>query len=41
MTDRVFRLLEFIQGFMNDRRVVAVRENKRSSLERLEGSENM
>ena len=29
MTDRLFRLLEFIQGFINDRRVVALRESKR------------
>ena len=28
MTDRVFRLLEFIQGFINDRRVVDPSENK-------------
>ena len=29
MTDRVFRLLEFSQGFINDRRVVAPRESER------------
>ena len=28
MTDRMFRLLEFIQGFINDRSFVAPRESK-------------
>ena len=27
--DRVFRLFEFIQGFMNDKTVVAPRESKK------------
>ena len=29
MTDRVFRLLEFSQGFISDRRVVDPKESKR------------
>ena len=29
MTDRLFKLLEFIQDFINDRKVVAPRESKR------------
>ena len=43
MTDRMFRLLEFIQGFISDREVVALREilSNLSSLERLEGSEQI
>ena len=32
MTDRLFRLLEFSQGFIDDRRVVAPRESKRFSV---------
>ena len=32
MTDKVFRLLEFRQGFISDRRVVAPRESKRFSV---------
>ena len=35
--DRVFRLLEFIQGFINDRRVVAPRESKRFKVIKLYG----